>query len=75
MMDLQRRFSCEMLENAGHENDGSSWAHHKFINDDMVRTKVTSKVMHSIRLVKFSFQLGHSALRPFGTPPVRHYAQ
>jgi len=68
-----------MMENAGPGNDGYGllWAHHKFINDDTVRTKVTSKATHRIRLVEFSFRhSAHSALCPFGKAPndVRHSA-
>jgi len=43
-----------------------------------VRTKVTSKVTLSTRLVEFSFRhLARSALRPFGIAPndVRHSAR
>jgi len=88
MIDLQRRFSCDMLENAGHGNDGAG--HITFINEDIVRTKLTSncKVTHTIRLVAFiSFRhlvvrhCARSALRPFGIAPndvrirpvVRHF--
>ena len=40
MIDLQRRFSCQMLENAGHGNDGAGHITVKFINDDIVVMKV-----------------------------------
>ena len=81
MIDLQRLFSCDMLENAGHENDGSSWTHHQFVNDDMVRTKVTSYAQYTFSRVTFQYLVirhcARSALRPFGITPndIRHSAR